>query len=164
MTNRRKVALPIAAVSAFAILLPLGSPGAIAATTRTHQKDVEFAARHPCTQEDVVGDTRVRMTIEETTNDDGTTTVTTTQHTHGQQLLGVVSQDWYTFNHASEVTTTETFVGTSGTTKSKTIFEHTSEDIANLEPPGEDDFHQKLHVITQPFLPPVVVQDTGDCK
>lgn len=164
MTNRTRLSASAAVVALTAFALPLAGGTALAETVKTHEKEVVFDAEHPCTKENVIGDTRVKMTITTTEHDDGTTTVETVQHTHGQQLYGVISQDWYTFNNAEDVRKTETIFGSSGTAESKTQFIHTDEDIANLEVPGEDDFHQKLDIVISPLLPPVVVKDTGRCQ
>lgn len=165
MTNRTKASIP-AAVAAVALLIPFSAQTASAQDdTTVHEREVEFASEHPCTHEIVEGDTRVRMTIETTQNDDGTTDVHITQHTHGQQLLGVASQDWYTFNEARDIHQNETLLGNSGTIESRTIFIHTSEDLAYQElAEGLDDFHQRLEVVFSPLLPPTVVRDTGHCK
>jgi hypothetical protein len=151
-------------VAAAALVLPLSAAPAFA-QTQTHQEEVEFASEHPCTREIVEGDTKVKMTITTTDNGDGTTTVHVRQHTHGQQLLGVVSQDWYVFNENQDSETTETIFGQSGTVETHTRFIHTTEDLAHQElVQGLDDFHQRLEVVIQPLLPPVVVRDTGQCR
>jgi hypothetical protein len=76
-----------------------------------------------------------------------------------------VSQDWYVFNENLDSHTSETILGRSGTVETHTRFIHTTEDIAFQEPmQGLDDFHQRLEVVIQPLLPPVVVSDTGHCQ
>jgi hypothetical protein len=151
-----------AVLSLGALLLPFAASPAQA---ETYHEEVEFASEHPCTGEVVEGDTKVKMTITTTDNGDGTTTVHVHQHTHGQQLLGVVSQDWYVFNENQDSHTTETLLGPSGTVEAHTRFIHTSEDLAYQElVQGLDDFHQRLEIVIQPLLPPVVVRDTGRCQ
>lgn len=148
-----------------ALVLPFAAQPAGAQTSESYKEEVEFASDHPCTREIVEGDTKVKMTITTTDNGDGTTTVDVHQHTHGQQLLGVVSQDWYVFNENQDSHTTETIGGSTGTVETHTRFIHTSEDLAYQELlQGLDDFHQKLEVVVQPLLPPVVVRDTGRCQ
>jgi hypothetical protein len=147
-----------------ALALPLTAAPALA-QSESYNEEVEFASEHPCTREIVEGDARVRMTITTTENDDGTTHVHITQHTHGQQLYGPISQDWYTFNEAQDTHQDETLFGPSGTVETRTIFIHTSESLAYQElAQGLDDFHQRLEVVFSPLLPPVVVKDTGHCK
>lgn len=148
-----------------ALVLPFAAQPAFAQTSETYKDEVEFASEHPCTREVVEGDTKVKMTITTTDNGDGTTTVDIHQHTHGQQLLGVVSLDWYVFNENQDTHTEETILGSSGSVETHTRFIHTSEDIAYQElAQGLDDFHQKLEVVFTPLLPPVVVRDTGRCQ
>jgi hypothetical protein len=138
---------------------------ALVQSSETFHEEVEFAEEHPCTGEIVEGDTTVRMTITTTDNGDGTTTVDVHQHTHGQQLRGVVSQDWYVFNENMDSHTSETIIGSSGTVDTHTRFIHTTEDLAYQElMQGLDDFHQRLEVVVQPLLPPTVVRDTGHCR
>lgn len=152
-------------VAAAVLVLPLSAAPAFAQTSETFHEEVEFASEHPCTREIVEGDTKVKMTITTTDNGDGTTTVDVHQHTHGQQLLGVVSQDWYVFNENMDSHTQDTILGRSGTIETHTRFIHTSEDLAHQEVmQGLDDFHQRLEVVISPLLPPVVVKDTGTCK
>ncbi|HEX2296567.1 MAG TPA: hypothetical protein VHN37_14840 [Actinomycetota bacterium] len=164
MTNRKKAALCASVTALVALAAPFGSSALAQETVRTHDRDVVFDVQHPCTLENVIGDTTVRTTVTETDNGNGTTTVEIHQKTHGQQLLGVVSGDWYTFNGAVDSHTTETILGSSGTVETKTIFIHTSEDVAFEEEPGMDDFHQRLDFIVNPLLPPTVIRDTGECK
>jgi hypothetical protein len=160
MTKVRKASAIASALAAVALALPLSSP----ASAATYQEEIEFATDHPCTREIVEGDTTVRMTINTTSNPDGTQTVQVIQHTHGQQLLGVVSQDWYVFNEGENTNESFTLVGPSGSISTRTTFIHTSEDLAYQEVPGMDDFHQRLLVTFTPLLPPTIVRDTGECK
>ena len=46
----------------------------------------------------------------------------------------------------------------------KTVFVHTSEDLAFQEEPGLDDFHQRFTVTFSPLSPPVVRGLLGECK
>lgn len=160
MTNWRKAASVTTGLAAVALMLPLSS----FAAAETYHEEVEFATTHPCTQEPVEGDTKVKMTINTTNNPDGTMGVTIHQHTHGQQLLGLISQDWYVFNDGQNTSESYTLLGPSGSVATRTTFIHTSEDIAYLEPQGMDDYHQRLVVTFTPLLPPTVLKDTGECK
>lgn len=163
MTKRNKALIPAAALCAVALLLPFTASPAFA-QTQTFEEEIEFAGDHPCTLEPLQGDTRVRMTITTTNNPNGTMTVRIHQHTHGQQLLGLVSNDWYVFNEGEDTVTETTLLGPAGTTNTKTIFVHTSEDLAFQEEPGLDDYHQRLVVTFSPLLPPTVLKDTAECK
>lgn len=163
MTKRNKGLIPAAALAAVALMLPL-SGNALAQTQQVHEDDVEFASVHNCTGETVQGDVFVHMTITQTANPDGTTTVSIKQHTHGQQLLGLISGDWYTFNDAQDQTETFTIFGSAGTVTTRTEYIHTTEDVAFQEEPGKDDFHQRLAVTFSPLLPPVITKSTAECK
>lgn len=162
MKRSRKALVPTAVLAAVGLLLPLS--GTASAETQTFHEEVQFSSTHPCTGELVEGDTKVKMTITTTNNPDGTMTVGIHQHTHGQQLLGVVSQDWYVFNDGQNSSETFTLLGPSGTVATRTTYIHTSEDVAFQEQPGLDDFHQRLVVTFTPLLPPTVVKDTSECK
>ncbi|HEX2196481.1 MAG TPA: hypothetical protein VHJ76_06100, partial [Actinomycetota bacterium] len=122
-------------VSAVALALPLFANPALA---ETYHEEIEFASEHECTQEPVEGDTKVRYTINTTENSDGTTTVHTKQHTVGSQLRGVISNDHYTFNDSQDVDETFTLFGSTGTVRTKTVFVHSTEQVAYLEQPGLD--------------------------
>jgi hypothetical protein len=140
-------------IPAAALALTIAAPPALA-QSQQHHEEVEFASDHPCTREFVEGDTKVKMTITTTDNGDGTTTVHVHQHTHGQQLLGVVSGDWYVFNENQDSHTTETIIGPSGSVDTHTRFIHTTEDLAYQElAQGLDDFHQRLEVVIQSRRP-----------
>ncbi|MDQ3981762.1 MAG: hypothetical protein M3271_03665, partial [Actinomycetota bacterium] len=89
-----------------------------------NQDDIEFASEHPCTGEPVTGNTTVHVTIITQENGDGSTTVRVRQHTHGQELFGVISQDRYTLNEAENSDTEFTFFGPSGSTDVWTRFIH----------------------------------------
>lgn len=164
MTNRTKASIP-ASLIALALVLPLGATPASAQPQHVHEDEVVFASQHPCTEEPVEGDTKVKMTITTTENSNGTTSVKIRQHTHGQQLLGVISQDWYVFNDAQDEETTYTLFGPSGSVDTWTRFIHTSEDVAFNEEPGKDDYFQRTSVIFSPLLPPTLVEDERpDCR
>lgn len=164
MTKLTKASIP-AAVLAVAAALPLAATSAFAQTQHVHEDEVVFASIHPCTKETVEGDTKVKMTITTTENSNGTTTVKIKQHTHGQQLLGTVSQDWYVFNDAQDEETTYTLLGPSGSVDTWTRFIHTSEDVAFQEEPGEDDYFQRTSVVFSPLLPPTLIEDEReDCR
>lgn len=164
MTKWRKASCAAAALSVVALVLPFSASPALAAT-QTFEEEVEFAGDHPCTHEPLEGDQRVHMTITTTDNPNGTMTVRIHQHTHGQQLLGLVSGDWYVFNEGEDSVSETTLLGPAGTTTTKTIFVHTSEDLAFQESAqGLDDYHQRLVVTFSPLLPPTVLKDTGECK
>lgn len=164
MTKLRKASIPAAALAA-ALALPLTATSALAQPQHVHEDEVVFASQHPCTQEPVEGDTKVKMSITTTDNGDGTTGVHIRQHTHGQQLLGTISQDWYTFNEAQDEDYHTNFLGTSGSVAVWTRFIHTSEDVAYLEQPGLDDYFQRTTVFISPLLPPVIIEDDRvDCR
>ncbi|HYO60531.1 MAG TPA: hypothetical protein VEU29_01370 [Actinomycetota bacterium] len=163
MTNRKK-RFALVAVLALACLHVAGSAGPAAAAAQTYQTEVEFSPEHPCTHEIVEGELRVKWTIVTQDNPDGTMKVTIHQHTHGQQLLGLFSQDWYVFNGAENVHEEFTLLGPSGSVVTKTVFVHTSEDLAFQEEPGLDDFHQRFTVTFSPLGPPVVTAFTAECK
>lgn len=165
MTKRNKLSIPAALVGAVALVLPFAPTAALAQTETVHYDEVEFASTHPCTGEPVEGDTKVKMTITTRDNGDGTTSVHVRQHTHGQQLLGLVSQDWYVFNEAEDTHEQTTFFGASGSVDVWTRYIHTSEDLAFQEEPGLDDFFQKTTLFISPLLPPVLVEDERpDCR
>lgn len=161
MTRFGKAHVWATVASAVALALPLFAKPALA---ETFHEEVEFAAVHDCTGETVEGDTKVRVTFTTTENSDGTTTVHTKQHTVGSQLRGVISNDKYTFNNSEDVEETFTILGSFGSIKFKTIFVHSTEDVAFEEEPGKDDFHQKFNATFAPLLPPVVTKDTAECK
>ncbi|HYO61097.1 MAG TPA: hypothetical protein VEU29_04290 [Actinomycetota bacterium] len=163
MTKSRKAFIP--AVLAIALAIPLTATSALAQTQHVHEDEVVFASQHPCTEEPVEGDTKVKMTITTTENSDGTTTVKVRQHTHGQQLLGTFSQDWYVFNDAQDEETTYTLFGPAGSVDSWTRFIHTTEDVAFNEEPGKDDYFQRTSIVFSPLLPPVLIEDERpDCR
>jgi hypothetical protein len=161
MTNWRKGSIPATLLSVVALVLPLTASPAHA---ETYREDVEFSSVHNCTLEAVQGDAWVKITIETTDNGNGTTTVAMKQHTHGQQLLGLISGDWYVFNNGEDFTDTATIFGSSGTVYSRTEYIHTTEDVAFQETAGLDDYHQRLKFTFSPLLPPVVTKDTAECK
>lgn len=161
MTRFKKAHAVATAASAALLALPLLAPPASAAT---YHEEIEFASTHTCTQEPIEGDTKVRYTITTTDNGDGTTTVHTKQHTVGSQLRGLISNDKYTFNDSQDAETTETLAGSFGTISTKTIFVHSSEDVAYLEQQGLDDLHQRLDIVIAPLLPPTVVMEDTECK
>ncbi|HEX2296566.1 MAG TPA: hypothetical protein VHN37_14835 [Actinomycetota bacterium] len=150
-----------AAAAAVAVAVPLFARPALA---ETYRDEIVFDQEHECTLENVVGDTKVKITIETKNNPDGTTTVKSTQHTHGSQLRGVISGDKYVFNNSEDVVETFTLLGSSGSVKSKTIFVHNGESVANLETPGLDDFHQHFSMTFSPLLPPVILKDRAECQ
>lgn len=161
LTRMKSARALVTVTSAVAMALPLFANPAAAAT---YQEEIEFASEHECTGEPVEGDTKVRYTITTTDNSDGTTTVHTKQHTVGSQLRGLISNDKYTFNDSQDAETTDTIFGSAGTVSTKTIFVHSSEDVAYLEQPGKDDLHQRLDIVIAPLLPPTVVMDDTECK
>ena len=161
LSRFKKAHAPLTVATVVALALPLMANTAFA---ETYQEEIEFSSTHNCTQEPVEGDTKVRITVDTTENSDGTTTVHTKQHTVGSQLRGLISNDKYTFNNSEDVDETFTILGSSGVTRSKTIFVHSTEDVAYLEQPGKDDFHQKFTLTFSPLLPPVLVKDDTDCK
>lgn len=161
MTKLRKASAVAAALAAVALVLP--SP-AFAQTQHIHEDDVEFASVHNCTGEAVQGDVWVKFKITQTANSDGTTTIEVKQLTHGQQLLGLVSGDWYVFNDGQDSTETFTLLGPTGTVSSRTTYIHTGEDLAFQEQLGLDDFHQRLEITFSPLLPPVITKSTSECK
>ncbi|HYO61096.1 MAG TPA: hypothetical protein VEU29_04285 [Actinomycetota bacterium] len=147
--------------SIVAVALPLLANPASAAT---YHEEIEFATTHNCTGEPVEGDTKVRITVDTTENSDGTTTVKTKQHTVGSQLRGLISNDKYTFNNSEDVEETATLFCSAGHIKSRTVFVHSSEDVAYTEQPGMDDFHQHFTMTFAPLLPPVLTKDKTECK
>lgn len=165
MTIWRKGLTPAAVLAAVALVLPLSATTASAQTQTVNEDEIPFGSTHPCTHEPVQGDSTVHMTIITQSNPDGTTTVKVRQHTHGQQLLGDISLDWYTFNDNEDSDTEFTFFGPSGSSDVWTRFIHTSEDIAFQEEPGLDDYFQKTTLFISPLLPPVLVEDERpDCR
>jgi hypothetical protein len=160
MTKWRKASIP-AAILAAVSLVPLA---ATPASAETFREEIEFANVHNCTGETVQGDVWVKMTITTTDNGDGSTTVRIHQHTHGQQLLGLVSNDWYVFNEGEDRVEEFTIFGGTGTVVSRTDYIHTTEDLAFQEEPGKDDFHQRLSITFSPLLPPVVNRADSDCR
>jgi hypothetical protein len=161
VTRFRSARVPVTMVSIVALAIPLLANPAFA---ETYHEEIEFAEIHDCTGEPVEGDTKVRITINTTDNGDGTTTVKTKQHTVGSQLQGVISNDHYTFNNSQDVESTATILGNVGTTESKTVFVHSSEQVAYQEQPGLDDFHQRFTVTFAPLLPPVLTLTQNECK
>lgn len=161
MTRFKSTRVPVTLASILAVALPLLANPAMA---ETYHNEVEFSATHECTGEQVEGDTKVKVTFNTTENSDGTTTVHTKQHTVGSQLRGLISNDKYTFNNSEDVEETFTILGSFGSIKFKTIFVHSSENVAYLEQPGKDDLHQKFSATFAPLLPPVVTKDTSECK
>ena len=147
--------------SAVALIIPVYAGPASA---ETYHEEIEFASQHECTQETVEGDTKVRITVNTTDNPDGTTTVNTKQHTVGSQLRGLISNDKYTFNNSQDTEQTDTLLGSVGTVDSKTVFVHSSEDVAYLEQPGLDDLHQRFTLTFAPLLPPVLTLGQDECK
>lgn len=164
MTRFRKASSIAATIAAVALVLPLSATAAFAQTQHIHEDEVEFASVHNCTGEPVQGDVWVKMTITQTANPDNTTTIKVKQHTHGQQLLGLISNDWYVFNDAQDQEETFTLLGPSGTVSSRTTYIHTTEDLAYQEVQGLDDFHQRMEVTFSPLLPPVITKSTSECK
>jgi hypothetical protein len=161
LTRRKSTRVLVTAASAVALALPVFASPAFA---ETYHEEIEFASEHECTGEVVEGDTKVRITINTTENSDGTTTVKTKQHTVGSQLQGVISNDHYTFNNSEDVEQTNTLLGNAGTIESKTVFVHSSEQVAYLEQPGLDDLHQRFTITFAPLLPPVLVLTQDECK
>jgi hypothetical protein len=161
LTRFRSTRVPVTVASLVALALPLFAGPASAAT---YHEEIEFASEHECTGETVEGDTKVRMTVDTTENSDGTMTVHTKQHTVGSQLKGLISNDHYTFNGSQDVETTDTLLGPAGTVDGKTVFVHSSEDVAYLEQQGLDDLHQRFSLTFAPLLPPVLVLTQDECK
>jgi hypothetical protein len=161
LTRFKSKRVIVAVGSAVALALPLFANTAFA---ETYHEEIEFSDVHDCTGEPIEGDTKVRITVDTTDNADGTTTVKTKQHTVGSQLRGVISNDKYTFNNSEDVESTSTILGNTGTVDSKTVFVHSSEDVAYLEQPGLDDFHQRFRLTFAPLLPPVLTLTQNECK
>lgn len=161
MTKLRRASSIAASLAAVALVLP--SP-AFAQTEHIHEDEVEFASVHNCTGEPVRGNVWVKWTITQTANPDNTTTIRLKQHTHGQQLLGLASNDWYVFNEAEDVEETFTVFGPTNTVRTRTSYIHTTEDLAFEEEPGLDDFHQNLEITFSPLLPPVITKSTSECR
>lgn len=165
MTKWRKGSIPAAAFLAVALVLPLSATPAAAQAQTVHQDEIPFGSIHRCTGEPVEGDTDVHTTTIIKDNGNGTTTVKVKQHTHGQQLLGTVSQDWYVFNENEDTETEFTLLGPSGGGDIWTRFIHTTEDVAFQEEPGKDDYFQRTSIVISPLLPPTFVEDErDDCR
>lgn len=161
LTRSKSTRVLVTVASAVALAVPMfASP----AHAETYHEEIEFSDVHDCTGEPVEGDTKVRITVDATDNGDGTTTVKAKQHTVGSQLRGLISNDKYTFNNSEDSETTETIVGNAGTVDSKTVFVHSSEDVAFQEQPGLDDFHQRFRLTFAPLLPPVLTLTQNECK
>lgn len=161
LTRSNSTRVAVTVVSAVALVIPVFAGPASA---ETYHEEIEFASQHECTQETVEGDTKVNITVTTTENSDGTTTVKTKQHTVGSQLRGLISNDKYTFNNSEDVEQTDTLLGPTGTVNSKTVFVHSSEDVAYLEQPGLDDLHQRFSLVFAPLLPPVLTIGQDECK
>ena len=125
---------------------------------------IEFSDTHECTHEQVNGDTRVTVWMDETENPDGTTTVTVRQHVHGSDLRGVFSGDKYVLNERTE--TVEHFLVDSagGTITVRTTFIHYTERQAFTEVPGEDDLHQYLTFVLVPLVGPMLTDERTECR
>jgi hypothetical protein len=161
LTRLRSTRVAVTMASAVALALPVFAGPASAAT---YHEEIEFSSTHDCTGEPIEGDTKVRITVNTTENSDGTTTVNTKQHTVGSQLRGIISNDKYTFNNAQDTEQTDTIIGSAGVVDSKTVFVHSTEDVAYLEQQGLDDFHQRFTLTFSPLLPPVLVLTQSECK
>ena len=111
------------------------------------------------------GDVKVHMWIDQTDNPDGTTTVTTRQHTHGSQLRGVLSGDKYNFNESQDVVETFLFDTTlGGMITVQTRFIHNGERHAAGEVPGEDDLIQDTTFTIGPLGEVVQTSQQTECK
>jgi len=165
MTKWRKGLIPAAVLAAVALVLPLSASPAVAQTQTVHQREIPFGDVHPCTHEPVQGNTDVHMTIITQDNGDGTTTVKVIQHEHGEQMIGDVSLDFYTFNENEKTETEFTILGGTGSQDVWTRWIHTSEELAFQEEPGLDDYFQKTTLFFSPLLPPTLVEDERpDCR
>jgi hypothetical protein len=138
--------------------------GTASAETQTFKGIVEFSAMHRCTGEEVVGETRVHMVITTSENPDGSTHVRVHQQTHGQTLVGLISGDQYVFNNGEDAVSDFDLVGETGRVVTRTEFIHQGEDLAFLESPGLDDFHQRLIVTISPLGPPTIERDRTECR
>ena len=145
---------------AAAAVLAGGAPAA----TETFTEKIEMAQIHPCTLEPVEGDGRVHLVMTTTTNPDGSTRVRVLQQTHGQTLIGAISGDQYVFNNGDDVLAEETFFGSSGRIITRLEFIHQGEDVAYLETPGFDDFHERLVITFTPLNPPTIQRDRQKCQ
>lgn len=161
LTRSKSTRVAATVASAVALMIPVFAGPASA---ETYHEEIEFASEHECTGEFVEGDTKVRITVNTTENSDGTVTVNTKQHTVGSQLRGIVSNDKYTFNNSQDVEQTDTLLGPTGTVDSKTVFVHSTEDVAYLEQQGMDDLHQRFTLTFAPLLPPVLMMGQNECK
>lgn len=137
MKLRKKIAFGLALGATAALALPFG------ASAESSQEEIFFSGPHFCTRENVSGDTRVKMDVETTDNGNGTTTITTRQRAHGEQMVGNISLDYYVLNESSDRVETTMIVGSTGTIEVDTHFIHMSEDQAFAEIPGMDDLKQK---------------------
>jgi hypothetical protein len=156
---RRFLAAGVAASVVGALLA-----GAASAETQTSKIVVEFSAIHQCTGEPVEGETRVHMVITTSENPDGSTHVRIHQQTHGQSLEGVISGDEYVFNNGEDAITDSDIVGDTGRVVTRTEFIHQGEDLAFVESPGLDDFHQRLIVTISPVFPPTIESERAECR
>lgn len=138
--------------------------GTASAETQTFKTVVEFSATHQCTGEEVVGETRVHMVITTSENPDGSTHVRVHQQTHGQTLVGLISGDQYVFNNGEDAVSDFDLVGGTGRVVTRTEFIHQGEDLAFLESPGLDDFHQRLIVTFSPLGPPTIERERTECR
>ncbi len=138
--------------------------GGASAETQTFKAVVEFSATHECTREVVEGETRVHMVITTSENPDGSTHVRIHQQTHGQTLVGAISGDEYVFNNGQDVVSDFVILGETGRVVTRTEFIHQGEDVAFLESPGLDDFHQRLIVTFSPLLPPTIERERTECR
>lgn len=137
MRISKKLSIGVILAASAALFVP-GSGSAASSN-----EEILFDELHFCTRENVAGVTKVHMTVDTHENPDGSTTVTTRQHAHGQQLLGSMSGDWYVFNEqADRVETDQVPAGPAGTFDVDTHFIHMSEGLAFAEIPGMDDLKQ----------------------
>jgi hypothetical protein len=136
---RRKITAGIVLAVTAALLVPAA---VIPASADSTQQEVPFDGPHFCTRENVTGEQKIHITFDTQQNPGGTTTITSRQHAHGEQLLGNVSGDFYVFNERSERVETDTILGSQGTFSVDTHFIHMSEEQAFLELPGMDDLKQ----------------------
>ena len=160
--RRFKSLLFVAVAGASGVAAVFAAAGS--AATETFKFEVVYSAQHPCTLEPVEGDTRVHMVVTTTENPDGSTRVRVHQHTHGQDLRGLVSGDGYVFNNGEDVITEADILGDSGRVVSRTEFIHQGETAALLESPGLDDFHQRLIFTFTPLAPPTMERDRSECR
>ena len=140
MKISKKVGIGVILAASAALLVP---GGAMPVNAASSQEEILFDSLHFCTRENVTGTTKVHMNVDTQQNPDGSTTVTTRQHAHGEQLIGNPSTDFYVFNERSERVETDTVpAGPSGTFDVETHFIHMSEEQAFAEIPGMDDLKQ----------------------